>query len=186
MTDKITTVAELERFLPRLTRLLEDNGLLLVLDNLETLLTADDTWRDPRWAPLMTALIGHQGESRLILTSRVPPANTGIQVLTLPVHALFRDEAAALARELPHLRRLLDADADAGPVRDGAEAKVARDRELVRRVLRVVQGHPKLMELADAAAADPVRLAAQLAEAEAGAGGGRECSRKWGRARPGA
>ena len=38
-------------------------------------------------------------------------------------------------------------------------------------MLRVVQGHPKLMELADAAAADPARLAAQLAAAETAVGG---------------
>jgi hypothetical protein len=37
----------------------------------------------------------------------------------------------------------------------------------VRRVLRMVQGHPKLMELADAAAAEPMRLDLQLAAAEA-------------------
>jgi hypothetical protein len=41
----------------------------------------------------------------------------------------------------------------------------------VRRVLRVVQGHPKLMELADAAAADRNRLDAQLAAAEEAAAG---------------
>jgi len=111
MTDKITTLETLDRFLPRLTRLLEDNGILLVLDNLETLLTPDGTWRDPGWAPLMAALTGHRGESRLILTTRTPPAGIDPQVLALPVHALSRDEAAALARELPHLRALLHADA---------------------------------------------------------------------------
>ena len=37
-------------------------------------------------------------------------------------------------------------------------------------MLRVVQGHPKLMELADAAAADRDRLDRQLAAAEQAAG----------------
>ncbi len=37
-------------------------------------------------------------------------------------------------------------------------------------MLRVVQGHPKLMELADAAAADRTRLDTQLAAAEEAAG----------------
>ena len=45
--------------------------------------------------------------------------------------------------------------------------RVAADRDRVVRVLRVVQGHPKLLELADAAAADRDRLDAQLAAAEA-------------------
>ena len=76
-------------------------------------------------------------------------------MLTLPVHALSLGEAAALARELPNLRALLHADA--GPIREAASA-VDADRERILRVLRVVQGHPKLMELADAAAADRERL----------------------------
>ena len=141
-----------------------------MLDNLETLLTPAGTWRDPRWEPLMAALTGHGGESRVILTSRIPPAGLGDSVLALPVHALDLAESAALARELPGLRGLLHADA--GPVRDADEAAVAADRDLVRRVLHVVQGHPKLMELADAAAtAGPARLTAQLDAAETAAGG---------------
>ena len=47
--------------MPRLRTLLQDAGLLLVLDNLETLLTPDGRWRDPRWTPLVTALTGHDG-----------------------------------------------------------------------------------------------------------------------------
>ena len=169
MSDKITTIESLARFAPRLRRLLEDAGILLVLDNLETLLTPAGAWRDPRWEPLMAALTGHGGESRVILSSRIPPAGLGSPVLALPVHALDLAESAALARELPGLRGLLHADA--GPVRDAAEAAVAADRDLARRVLHVVQGHPKLMELADAGAADPARLAAQLGAAETAAGG---------------
>ena len=169
MSDKITSVGALEVFVPRLTRLLEDNGILLVLDNLETLLTSSGGWRDPRWVPLSGALCGHRGESRVVVTSRVPPAGLAAAMVVVPVHALALDEAVALARELPGLRGLLHADS--GPLRAGDEMAVARDRDLVRRVLHVVQGHPKLMELADAAAADPGALAAQLAGAEAAADG---------------
>jgi tetratricopeptide (TPR) repeat protein len=105
----------------------------------------------------------------VILTSRIPPARVAESVLALPVHALDLAESVALARELPGLRGLLHADA--GPVRAG-EAAVAADRDLVRRVLHLVQGHPKLMELADAAAAvSPARLTAQLDAAESAAGG---------------
>jgi CHAT domain len=154
MTGHIGTDERLAGFLPRLRALLRTSGILLVLDNLETLLTPEGTWRDPRWAPLIAALTGHGGESRVIMTSRIPPAGLDGQTLVLPVHALSLDEAATLARELPHLRALL-----------------ATEPGLARRVLRVVQGHPKLMELADAAAADRARLDAQLVAAERAAAG---------------
>jgi tetratricopeptide (TPR) repeat protein len=169
MTGHIGSVQALTAFLPRLRRLLAEQGLLLVLDNLEPLLTAEGTWRDPRWDPLIAALTSHDGESRVIMTSRVVPAGTGGQTLVLPVHALSLAEAVALARELPNLRGLLHAE-DAA-VRAPAGSAVAGDRDRVRRVLRVVQGHPKLMELADAAAADAARLDAQLAAAEEAAAG---------------
>jgi tetratricopeptide (TPR) repeat protein len=168
MTSHIATEATLRAFAPRLRRLLAGAGILLVLDNLETLLTSDGTWRDPRWGILMTALTTHDGESRVILTSRTIPAGLPATVTTQPVHALSLGEAAALARELPNLRALLHADA--GPLRN-ATPTVDTDRDRVRRVLRVVQGHPKLMELADAAAADRARLDRQLAAAERAAAG---------------
>src|ERR671917_2584131 len=74
MVDKIATKERLENFLPSLTAGFADAGLLLVLDNLETLLTPDGQWRDLRWAPLIGALAGHKGPSRMILTSRIMPA----------------------------------------------------------------------------------------------------------------
>jgi tetratricopeptide (TPR) repeat protein len=171
MTGHIGTVRDLEEYLPRLRRLLEEAGVLLVLDNLETLLTPDGSWRDPRWQSLITALTVHGGESRVIMTSRTLPAGTGRAVLVRPVHALSLRESVVLARELPNLRDLLHADT--GPVRTDTDTDPAvdRDRERVRRVLRVVQGHPKLLELADAAAADPIQLDAQLAAAEMAAAG---------------
>jgi hypothetical protein len=181
MAGHIGTVAALDAFLPRLRAALEASGVLLVLDNLETLLTPDGTWHDDRWGRLVTALTDHDGESRVLLTSRIPPASllTGpaaARTVTLPVHALSLDESVALARELPHLRALLHTDAGpvrtdepAGPAYERAEAdrwRAAADRDRARRVLRVVQGHPKLMELADAAAADRTRLDTQLTAAE--------------------
>ena len=169
MTGHIGTVAALEAFLPRLRKVWDDSGVLLVLDNLETLLTPEGAWRDPRWSSLIGALTEHGGESRLVVTSRIRPAGLGPQVLTLPVHALSLAEAVALARELANLRGLLHADA--GPVRAQTGAEVDADRDRVRRVLHVVQGHPKLLELADAAAADRERLDAQLASAEQAAAG---------------
>lgn len=174
MIAHIGTESALDAFLPRFRNTLARAGILLVLDNLETLLTPDGSWRDPRWEKLFSALIGHNGESRVILTSRIAPNGGGRpveivpkQVVALPVHALSLGESVVLARELPNLRVLMHADS--GPVRASSVVSVADDRERLRRVLRVVQGHPKLMELADAAAADRGWLDQRLAAAEAAA-----------------
>ena len=99
-----------------------------------------------------------------MLTSRIRPARLLGSVEVVAVHALPRDEAVLLVRELSNLRRLLDGKAPDVPVAQG--------RELVRRTLRVVQGHPKLIELAEGLAAEPSRLAAQLDRAETAQGQG--------------
>ncbi len=153
MVEEIATRQRLERFLPFLATVFADAGLLLVLDNLDSVLTPDGQWRDSRWAPLIGALTGHQGPSRVILTSRIVPVGLNLDtVLIQPVSALSRDEALWLIRRLPNLRALLHT-------------------VLGRGVLSLAQGHPQLMELADAAAADPPRLAYQLAEIEAAVDG---------------
>ena len=157
MVHAVGDRTELARFLPRLSELLERRAVLLVLDNLESLLTAVGGWRDPRWRQLVDALTSHRGESRVVLTSRVRPQGLDERVLVEPVHALSLDEALLLARELPNLGALLRGDASL-PQEQG--------RKLVRRTLRVVQGHPKLVELADALASDPQVLATQLAAAD--------------------
>ena len=145
MVGHIGTEAALEAYLPVLRHALRNTGILLVLDNLETLLTPEGTWRDPRWTLLINALISHDGESRVIMTSRIAPAGMTVtpvglssapasgrqsaspspqhRVLTLPVHALSLSESVALARELPNLRALLHSDTgavrkDNGFVRD--------------------------------------------------------------------
>ncbi|MGH4009878.1 MAG: hypothetical protein ACRDTH_17295 [Pseudonocardiaceae bacterium] len=160
--DKIATLERLENFLPTLTSVLADASLLLVLDNLETLLTPDGQWRDLRWAPLIGALTDHEGPSRVILTSRVVPAGLNPDtVLVQPVHALSRDESLLLVRQLPRLRALLHTVAEPGQAGHGTA-----DPSLGRCVLTLAQGHPTLLELADAAAAEPSRLAFQLAEVE--------------------
>ncbi len=154
MVEEIATLERLQDFLPTLTDVLADASLLLVLDNLETLLTPEGQWRDLRWAPLIGALTGHHGSSRVILTSRTMPAGLNPNtVLIQPVHALSRNESLWLVRRLPNLRALLHTVA------------------LGRRVLTLAQGHPTLLELADAAAGDPPRLAYQLAEIEAAVNG---------------
>ncbi|HSL06453.1 MAG TPA: hypothetical protein VK887_00585 [Pseudonocardiaceae bacterium] len=173
MVEEIATLERLENFLPTLTAVLADAGLLLVLDNLDTLLTPSGQWRDLRWAPLIGALTDHEGPSRVILTSRVVPAGLNPDtVLVQPVHALSRDESLLLVRELRHLRALLPTEAKAGQAGPGTVDPAmgdpaAGDPTLGRGVLTLAQGHPTLLELADAAAADPPRLAFQLAEVEA-------------------
>ncbi len=64
------------------------------------------------------------------------------------MHALSRDESLWLVGELPNLREAL------------------HNVDLARSVLTLTQGHPHLLELADAAAIEPSRLAYQLAEIE--------------------
>jgi hypothetical protein len=151
--------AALRSFLPRLRSTLRDNALLLVLDNIETLLATGGVWRDPRWGQLLETLVGHGGLSRLVLTGRVRPADLDDDRVPIhPVHALSLAESVLLAAELPHLSRLLHDDVGAEP-----PDRVMDDRRLVRQVLEVVQGHPKLLELADAAAASPTRLRRALA-----------------------
>ncbi|MBN1171069.1 MAG: CHAT domain-containing protein [Micromonosporaceae bacterium] len=167
MANQIRTKRDFDRFLPQLTTLLRETGLLLVLDNLESLLTADGTWRDPRWAALMRALTVHDGESRVLITSRVLPADCDRRRMTaVAVPALSRDESLLLAKELPNLRRLLHADADT-PCEPGA---IAEDRAIARRALRLAQGYPQLLMLANGAAGDPAQLADRVSATESAAG----------------
>ena len=123
-----------------------------MLDNLETLLTDSDGWRDPLWGEVVAALLAHDGPSRVVLTSRRVPAGLANQpkVQVEAIHALSFAESVLLARELPNLKRLFDDEAG---------------RKLVQQTLRVVQGHPKLLELADGLAADRPALAARVAAA---------------------
>ncbi|MEU8217179.1 AAA family ATPase [Micromonospora taraxaci] len=141
---------------------------LLVLDNAESLLTASGRWRDRRWLDLLTMLAARSGPTRLLVTSRIPPAApTGAGVRQLSVEPLSDSEASALVRQLPNLRRLLHIDDPAGRPESGGSTSaddVAHrvDRALVNAVLATAQGHPKLLELADAAAAEPAELSRLL------------------------
>lgn len=139
--------------LPRLRSLLANNSILLVLDNLEGLLDERGEWRDPRWGELANAMLDHNGLSRLVLTSRRLPASLAddARLQTDAIHALSFPESVILARQLPHLKELF---------------KDAGGREKLQRILRAAQGHPKLLELADATAADPHALDAHLTRAE--------------------
>ncbi len=155
---------KLKRYLPRIRGLMAGNALLIVLDNIESLLSEDGKWRDPRWGLLIEALIDHDGLSRLVLTSRTPPAEVSHdpRMRVEPIHSLSARETVLLAREMPNLRQLMES---------GGEVGQPAGRELVRQVLELVQGNPKLLELADRQATDAITLQARIAEAnEAWAG----------------
>ena len=156
--------AAYRHLLLNLAALLDGFPLLVILDGLDSLLTADGQWRDPRWEALIEAMTARRGRARVILTCRTPLVFRHQQTLVLPVPTLPLDEAIMLAQELPHLRALMHADP--GPARDERAAVVSTDRALLRRALKFVQGHPTMIELADSIAADPALLAANLEAAE--------------------
>ena len=68
------------------------------------------------------------------------------------MHSLTLQEAMLLARQSPNL---------------GEVVAHPKHRELVIRTLKLVQGHPKLLKLAEAQAAGPEGLAAHLDRAQA-------------------
>ena len=139
-----------KKFLPILKQFLANNSILIVLDNLESLLTNQGNWRDERWKLLINALLEHNGYSRVILTSRRLPKNLVDEKLIVePIHSLSLNEAVILSREMTNLGKMLTGRSTVTP---------EKGRELVTRTLELVQGHPKLIELADAQAADPAAL----------------------------
>lgn len=169
MAHLVGNPIELASFLPRLSYELGRVCVLVVLDNVESLLRQAATnsnaveWRDPRWQAVVTALLAHDGESRVILTSRLVPdlsvkfeppvsesSNTFAEsrLLTIPIHALTLEESLLLARELPNLGRML---------REGMSGN-ERNRQLVLSTLHVLQGHPTLIDFAEARAVDSDKL----------------------------
>jgi CHAT domain len=165
LLDDVTRLAV---FLPSLTELCERRRVLIMVDNIESLLTEGGQWRDRRWESLVAALCGHAGLGRVVLTSRRRPGSLDSRMRTAPVGALSLDEALLVSRELRHLSAMI------GGTLPGLDPDVARRMAL--RVLEVAQGHPKLLELADAQAAKPE----QLTEVIGRWGSGRRCTaRSW-------
>ncbi|URM95131.1 CHAT domain-containing protein [Actinomadura madurae] len=148
---------ELESFLPALTAFLRDERVLIMIDNVESLLTGKGGWRDPRWGRLLEAMTAHSGRSKIVLTSRRPPVDLPASVHVEAVHSLSLSESVLLARELPNLRRLIDGDEG---LADDADTKVAA------RILHLSQGHPKLLELANGQASSLESLKRSLGQAE--------------------
>ncbi|UED87384.1 AAA family ATPase [Streptomyces profundus] len=142
-------------FIADVTQHLARSRLLLVLDRVDALVTPAGAWRDQRWATLLSALATPLGASRLIVTGRVVPAGLALAAEAVPLLSL--DEVLLLVRELPRLARLVE-----GRV-PGMSARAAR--RWGTGLLETARGHPKLLELVDAQASDPERLAGLLATA---------------------
>ena len=140
----------LAAFLPRLTELLERRRLLIVIDNLESLMDDNGAWRDERWGLVVDALCRHAGLGRVILTSRHLPASGVGRLQAEAVDALAADEALLLTRELPNLTAL-----KLGRV-PGLEMSMSR--MLARNAIAMAQGHPNLLELAEGQAANHAHL----------------------------
>lgn len=137
------------RTLPRLREFLAHNAILICADNLESLLTPTNGWRDEKWGWLMDALLDHAGVSRVILTARQLPATLARhpRLQCEPIHALSFPESVLLARELPNLKKLF---------------RTPAGLDLLQRTLNAIQGHPKLLDLANTMAADEHELAQAL------------------------
>jgi hypothetical protein len=110
MVHVLADDAKLAAFAPRLTELAERRRVLIVIDNIESLLSETGQWRDGRWGTVVAALCAHQGLGRVVLTSRRRPATGVSDLLVQAVDALTLDEALLLSRELPNLRALIRGD----------------------------------------------------------------------------
>ena len=160
LIDAIDDSEDFKGAADQLAAYLEQHDVLVVLDNLEVLLTPAGEWRDGRWDMLISAFSSHTGASRAVLTTRELPGTLGAQYVLEPIHALTLKESVLLAAGLPTLGKLLDGAHSSTDV-------AATGADLVHRVLSVLQGHPKLIELADGLAGDPETLARHLDDAEA-------------------
>ena len=159
MVHLLADPGQLSAFLPKLTELFERRRVLIVLDNIESLLTDSGQWRDERWGWVVMALTAHSGLGRVLLTTRRVPERLDERVHAEAVDALSLDEALLLTRELPHLSKLMEGNLP------GIQPDIAR--RLAVEALGVAQGHPKLLELADAHAANPKQLQKFLETADA-------------------
>jgi len=76
MAHLLADPAKLKAFLPQLTELVKQRRMLIVIDNLESLLTSGGHWRDDQWGQVIAALSAHTGRGRLIVTTRRLPQLT--------------------------------------------------------------------------------------------------------------
>ena len=149
MVDALIDADRLAAALRRLTGLMERHRVLVVIDNIESLLSPSGQWLDSQWGEVIGALSSHSGPGRLVLTSRRVPLGL-MRLRAEAVDALTADETLLLLDELPNLNAL-----KLGQV-PSIEPRAAR--QLAVRAMNLAQGHPKLLGLAEGQAASPGRL----------------------------
>jgi tetratricopeptide (TPR) repeat protein len=109
MVHLLADAAKLAAFLPKLTELVERRRVLIVIDNIESLLTESGRWRDARWGRVAGALCAHAGHGRVVLTSRRLPASVAVRAAANRITtgagpergATGADEDVAAAAQVP-------------------------------------------------------------------------------------
>ena len=160
LSGALQTTATLKQALFNIAKFLENERYLIVLDNIDVLLTRQGAWVNDWWGLVIKTMTEQPGHSRLIMTSRRLPAVVGPRVRVLPLQPFQDEDALLIATRLDNLRALMTGNAP------GVAADAGR--RLARHLIRSARGHPRLLEFADAAAGDPGQLARLLAVTEAG------------------
>ena len=116
----------------RLGRALRNHQLLLVLDNFEdNVHPGGEAFREPATETLVAGLLQAAVTGRILITSRYPVVPLAALLHDIRITPLSRSQARKLLLRLPTLEDLPFSD--------------------TRAVLRVTGGHPRLIELVDAA-----------------------------------
>ena len=129
----------------RLSRALRDHRLLLVLDNFEdNLVPGGGEFTEPATGALLDALLRGAVAGRILITSRYPVPGDEPSLRRIDVVSLRSQQGRKLLLRLPGLAQL--------------------DRDAAAELLRLSDGHPRLLELVDAALrGDAGRLTAMSA-----------------------
>ena len=145
-----------QAFANRLVEVLSNRRVLIVVDNIESQLLGRDQWIDVRWRYVISAMTSNTGPGKVIITSRWLLDQLDSKLRKIVVNALSLDESLLLAREMPRLNRLISGKS--------ASVSAAVARSLAMSIIRLADGHPKLLELADGQADDIVAIRRLVAE----------------------
>lgn len=114
-----------------LCKTLAEESVLLVLDDFEqNLVTGGGEYRDPDVADYLEELTRAASRGRLLITCRYPVPHAEAWLRQVPVGPLSDAETRKLVQRLPGLRRSAPAE--------------------ITRALRVIGGHPRILEFLDA------------------------------------
>jgi hypothetical protein len=81
MAAQVGTKAALRGFSQKLTDLFREHLVLVVLLNVDMLLSSQGSWMDDRWELVIKAMYAHDGDSRLVITSTRKPQDLGGQMV---------------------------------------------------------------------------------------------------------